>query len=239
LKVNLDPNKKQHHNVGIPDCKTGYGIIFNGERWDNEKVSSIIRELLESKRKDLMEIKKELHEYLLDESKDKVEKTIENIQRIVEPLNEMDFKSQKDVSGYVKKHLINHYHLAAEAKKQTEPLLHKKPAEKTTEIQKIKLKEGMTFERIAELLNARKAEQPRLQLNKKMATILLQKIFQENLDENEYKLINDKIEKTEILQELIAIIGVLTLSLIEKSQVTIQIIDKKIEQNNLIMSFDC
>ena len=74
VKVNLDANKPNHHNVGIPDLQSGYGIIFDGDKWITERINVIMEVILDSKEKDLIKIHDEIKDFLSDD----VNKTIKD-----------------------------------------------------------------------------------------------------------------------------------------------------------------
>ena len=49
IKVNLDPLKINHHNVGYTDEHSGFDIIFDGDEWLTERIEVILEILFESK----------------------------------------------------------------------------------------------------------------------------------------------------------------------------------------------
>lgn len=67
MKTNLDPEKKDLHNFGFPDRKSGNCLIYNGEIWEYQRVSEAINQLLASKEKQLQKIADEIKIFLSDQ----------------------------------------------------------------------------------------------------------------------------------------------------------------------------
>lgn len=110
LMVNLDDEKYTHHNVGISDTKTGYGIIYDGKTWYFERINIIIEVLLASKQKDLVEIADSIKDILSDKDNKHIQEKINECKLI-----RIDPKSIKTFTLCVKKHFWEKRHLAKNA----------------------------------------------------------------------------------------------------------------------------
>jgi hypothetical protein len=113
--VNLNPEKPENHNVGVPDLKSAYGIIYDGKKWNAEKVTEIVNSVLATKKKDLTKIGEEIKNYVKDEKKKEINDHLEDYNKM-----ETNPSSRKLMGGYVKKQLYNKRQYSIDAKKQME-----------------------------------------------------------------------------------------------------------------------
>lgn len=112
LMVNLDDNRYDHHNVGFPDLKSGFGIIYDGKNWVCEKISIIMDVLLESKEKDLMSIYNDIKCVLSKTDNNHLEACMNNCKLI-----RTNPKTREMFISHIKKHLYNKRNLALNARK--------------------------------------------------------------------------------------------------------------------------
>lgn len=113
--VNLNKDKPDHHNVGIPDMKSGYGIIYDGTEWNAEKISEIVNVLIKNKGEDLTKIREEIKEYVKEEVMKQIEQQLMDYIKM-----ETDPSARKLLTGYLKKILYNYREFAMNAKKHME-----------------------------------------------------------------------------------------------------------------------
>lgn len=225
IKINLDPHKINHHNVGIPDLQSGYGIIFDGNKWITERINVIMEVLLNSKEKDLMDIYNEIKGFLSADANDNIKTTLGGINHTINPINKINVNAKKNLIAHLKKHLYNNRHLALEAKKRTNNLL----MNSLNKNQKNILKDGVTIDDLDNYIKNKKIIDSRMNTNKKIAMYLLEKILDLNdVNSYNYKLINDKIEESTNLDELFIIINFLTRSLCYGNKINIKMINSQI-----------
>lgn len=143
IKINLDPEKIDHHNVGYTDVHKGYGIIFDGDRWLTERIDVILEALLETKENDLKKIHDEIKIFLTDDSNNTIKNKLNDLNRILRPKNIFDVRSKKILIAHLKKHFYNNKHLVIEAKKFTDRLSNSNNIK--TSNNQIQLKEGLTI----------------------------------------------------------------------------------------------
>ncbi len=67
IETNLNPYKYKYHNVGYTNTHSGYSYVYNGETWQRKEIYTIMNDLLQSKRKDLLRIYNEIKNFLSDE----------------------------------------------------------------------------------------------------------------------------------------------------------------------------
>ena len=182
IKINLDPRKRNHHNVGYPDKQSGYGIIFDGDNWITERIDVIMNVLLESKEKDLLNIYDEIKQFLSDDKNNMIKDKLDDLNKKLNPRTVIDVKSKKNLVVHLKKHLYNNRKLALDAKKNIE-LLNKDINHKN--IFENILKDGITIEDVDKGIKLQK-------LKKELALDLLDSL---NCTKREYKLISSMINK--------------------------------------------
>ncbi len=119
LATNLDPNKQEYHNVGYPDIKSGYGIIFNGNTWEKKEITTILNELMASKKNDLHKINIEVSPFLSETDSREIKEKLHRVENNVEPKTEYHVKSKNDLRINLKTHFYNGRALVQEAKKIT------------------------------------------------------------------------------------------------------------------------
>ena len=149
VKVNLDPHKLNHHNVGYVDNHCAYGWIFDGTNWMTESIDTILQVLFESKEKDLLQIHGEIKDFLSADANYSIKNRLDALNKKVYAGNNIDVSSRKKLIKHLKKHLYNNRNLMLEAKKHVES--ENKNTNHQNEFKNI-LKEGVTIDIFEKLI---------------------------------------------------------------------------------------
>lgn len=217
IKVNLDPIKLDHHNVGIPDLHSGYGIVYDGQKWRSERISLIMKTLLETKQDDLIKIYEQIKNFFSEDKHNEFKNKIEKLGNI----RYVDTQSMKLLINHLKKNLFNNRNLALEAKRHTDY------ANKLDDIEidySTYLKPGYTLESVENEI--RKAENIKC-----MCKEFLKKFFgNENIAKHEYTLIIKRIDLVMDINELNKIMNSLIKSFFSKIELTDKFINDYINK---------
>jgi hypothetical protein len=180
--VNLNPEKPENHNVGVPDLKSAYGIIYDGKKWNAEKVTEIVNSVLATKKKDLTKIGEEIKNYVKDEKKKEINDHLEDYNKM-----ETNPSSRKLMGGYVKKQLYNKRQYSIDAKKQMESNELNNDSDEDNENDEFKdiLREGLTMK-----------EAIKHNTNKKIIQYVLDIYTKNNIiSENDHKYLINKLNE--------------------------------------------
>ena len=235
VKVNLDVNKPNHHNVGIPDLHSGYGIIFDGDKWITERINVIMNVLLDSKEKDLLKIHGEIKDFLSEDVNKTIKDTLGDLNHNLNRGNHIDIKSKKTLIAHLKKHFYSNKNLVIEAKKHTMKELHiNNNHNKFKNI----LKDGVTIEDVDNHIRNKKELENKINNLKEMCRDLL-KLSKEkkNIDEENYDIISKRIDDMDEISTINVIINSLILSAYFKEKINDKIITKKIAISKEMCSF--
>jgi hypothetical protein len=228
-KVNLDPLKLNHHNVGYIDIHSGYGIIFDGDQWIIERIEVILEILLESKEKDLLKIYDELKDFLLDHANDNCKCVLNDINKIINPRNKIDAAAKRIFIGYLKKHLYNNRNLAIDAKKNTKIKTginnHKNKSRNV-------LKEEYIAKDVDKQIKLKNENLQKINLKKRLAIDILEKL--EDFDDNEYQLLADKINKITDINVIKVVIRLLNRTYYSNEKINEKVIQHEIDKDNVI-----
>ena len=209
--------KPSLHNVGYTDLKCGYGYIFNGISWIKKEIGSIMNDLLNSKRKDLLKIYEEIKDFLNDEENKNIENRLNDIHHEVEPKFEHHVRSKKQLVTNLKTRFYNNRHLVSDAiKKSGKPIIDTITHSKTKNI----LRHGYTEQIIDDLIK----------LKKNSALDLLNRI-RDDITKEEYHLLATRIHKINNIKILNTIIHLLNKSFCFADPINDTILTNKI--NNL------
>jgi len=225
IKVNLDPNKINHHNVGYTDNHLGVGIIFDGNRWISERIDVILQILLESKEKDLLKIYEEIKDFLKDDTKNTIKNTLNDLNKILYPTNKININAKRKLTAHLKKHFFNNRNLVLEAMKYTD---NKKITTTNNQKNNLKniLKDGVTIKDVAKGIQLKK----RINLKKEIAIHTLNKLI-ENMNGKEYKLLIDIINQTDNIKDLSTITHLLDKSYCFGNKISDKLIQHKINES--------
>ncbi|AQN67868.1 hypothetical protein [Saudi moumouvirus] len=135
--INFNPNVPQHHNVYYPDIKSGYGIVLREGKWTNEKISSIINELIDHRIKDLNEMIQNMKNVINS-------KGIDNIKNAISDAGTYGSKIRKKLVTYLKPVLYVNKDIVIQTKKHN--------SNKHIDV----LKKGITFEDLNKILHESK-----------------------------------------------------------------------------------
>ncbi|AYV85553.1 MAG: mg15 protein [Satyrvirus sp.] len=235
IKTNLDPNKPQYHNIGIPDTKSATGYIYNGESWIKEQIMIIIDKLLYAKHKDLKTIHKMIKNVLDKEKDSNIQNQLDKIAKVIKKLTGIDVKNNKILISNIINYIYNNRELFVESKKQNPG---KKISPTNIEGTKNGGFENLTDEYLEERLEyVHKCEQ-RLNLNKEIAIDLSNQLLASNkIDEPLMKLITERINETTETDILRIVINCLIKSICFGKEISDKIIDDNIEKNRVINEF--
>jgi hypothetical protein len=231
VKVHLDPEKINHHNVGYKDDHSGYGIIFDGDEWLTERIEVILEVLLQSKEKDLLKIYDEIKHFLSHNSNGNIKNTLDNLNRKLRPMNKIDAKSKKNLIDHLKKHFFNNRNLVLEAKKHTE---NKKYNNHHKNNYNNILKDGYTIEDVDREIKLRKQKDQKLNLKKELAKDLIQKL--DEIENSEYNLLIEMINNIDIdsINNLNIIIRLLNKSYCFGGELNNEVINNEIKKEEEI-----
>ena len=216
IKVNLDPDKLDHHNVGYIDNHCGYGFIYDGDKWISERISIIMEVLFKSKEKDLLEIYDEIEHFLTDDAKNNIDDSLSDFKKIIRPSSSIDFKAKKFLIAHLKKYLFNNKNLALNAMKYTNKSFDTNPIQ--NQISNI-FKEGYTIENVEQEIH-------KIYLKKNLAKYLLNEL---NIKTDVYNSILKVINKTKDLGTINIIIKLLIESFCSNAKINEKIIKNTIE----------
>lgn len=76
-KTHLNPETPEFHNIGYTNLHSGYGIIYDGEKWCTKKISSILRSLFMSRKEDLMEMYHELKDLVSEKDNEDIKNALD------------------------------------------------------------------------------------------------------------------------------------------------------------------
>ena len=196
VKVNLDINKPNHHNVGIKDLQSGYGIIFDGDKWLTERISAIMEVLLESKEKDLLKIHDEIKDFLSDDVNKSIKDTLNDLNHNLNRGNHIDIKSKKTLIAHLKKYFYNNRKLAIKFKKHTsnESITDKNSMNDDNNRFENILKKGCTIEDIENHIKNKKQKETKINVLNDLCSHLLSILrAQNNVNKNYFSLILSRI----------------------------------------------
>ncbi|XWV26660.1 hypothetical protein QJ857_gp0400 [Tupanvirus soda lake] len=230
IKVNLDPVKIDHHNIGYPDKNSGYGIIFDGDQWLTERIEVIMEVLLESKEQDLLKIHDEIKHILRDDKNDDIKDTLDNLNKKLRPTNKIDATSKRNLIAHLKKHFYNNKELALTAKKNT--FLTKIQKNKSKHNFENVLKEGYTLADAERIIQENKEKSRRLNLKKEMAKNLMQQM--EEISKNDYLALASHIDQISDGNVMDIILRLLNKSYCFGNDFNSEIIKKEIEKDTQI-----
>jgi uncharacterized C2H2 Zn-finger protein len=231
VKVHLDPLKLNHHNVGYTDEHSGYGIIFDGDKWLTERIEVIMEVLLESKEQDLLKIHDEIKHILTDDKNKNIENTLNNLDRKLRPTNKIDTASKRNLIAHLKKHFYNKKELVLEAKKNTDSK--KTSIKKEDEKFNLEgvLKEGYTLEDAILSVKENNNKIKRVQLQKEMAKSLMQQM--EEISKGDYLLMSKQIDQINDPNALSIILRLLNRAYCFCEEFDSDIIKKEIEKDDM------
>lgn len=118
--TNLDPDKKNWHNVGYTDPHSACGLTYDGNKWENDCIHDILQNLLENNGKWLPELFEDVRQYMTAEGITSTENILNNLDNILYPRTESQAKSKKRMLHYLKTYFYNNRFLVLQAKKYTE-----------------------------------------------------------------------------------------------------------------------
>jgi len=229
VEVNMNPDKKNHHNVGYTDQHFGYGIIFDGNRWITERIDVILEVLFESKEKDLLKIYEEIKDFLLDDTKNTIKNTLNNLSEILSPTNKINATAKKKLIAHLKKHFYNNRHLVLDAKKHTDNNTinndHKYNFKNI-------LKEGYTIEDVAKGI----LEKKRINLKKEIAKSILKELS-DDINESEFNALTNIINECTSIKNLSIITNLLNKTFCFKNKINEKIIQNKLRESEIIDKF--
>ena len=234
IKVNLDPLKLNHHNVGIPDLHRGYGMIYNGNEWITEKITSILEILLNSKEKDLLNIHDEIKDFVSEDINNVIKNKISKLNNTLRPRNPIEIKSKNILTTHLKKYFYNNRNLALEAQKHTQPI-NKICNDDINDYEGI-LKDGITIDEMDIQLKSRKH---RTNILKEICYDLLNKsVEKNNIDNYNLELIELRIKTINDTNILNAIVNTLFTSAYLETIMTDEIVNNKIIKINEMNVFN-
>ena len=225
IKTNLNPLFPEYHNVGYTDLNSGYGYVYNGETWEKKCIKTIMDDLLNSKRNDLIKIYEEIKDYLSEENNKNIGDRLDGIDNDIEPIHEHHAKSKKRLVINLKTRFYNNRHLILDSIKNSKKPIKEVNAKNTT---KNILKDGLTIEELDVLLTTKK-------IKKELAMHLLN---QSNNNKTQHKLLSEIIGKTTDVNILNIIIRALTKTICFGDDINSELIknniDKEAEINELL-----
>ena len=230
LCTNLDPEKKNWHNVGYTDSHSAYGITFNGSQWENECISVILQNLIENKGKWLPELFAEIKDYFSDEGINSIENVLDDVQKQIHPKTELECSNRKKLLTHLKRYFWDKKCLVLQARQHTgtgTPKIIPKD-----EDQKIPyLKEGWNHKTIEEEdIKKNKIKT----IKKEIAIDILKRFRYDKEHESEYILLSEMINKESNVKIIDIISRLLATSFCRDEEVTFESIKEKIKKEEEI-----
>lgn len=225
VKTNLNPAHPEYHNVGYRDLNSRYGIIFNGNTWEKKDIQSIMNELLNSKRKDLLKIHEEISQYLSNDDNKNISDALYDIENTIMPKIERHTKCKKKLVANLKTHLYNNRNLLIESiKKSGKPIM----GQYTNLISPKKniLKNGMSIDDLDKIL---KEKSKKLDPKREIAKYIIE-LIKDEIDDNEYYRLMDTLNYISQEYEINTIIKLLCISYTYNININAYEINKKIKQ---------
>lgn len=224
VKTNLNPDYPAYHNVGYKDLNSRYGIIFNGNTWEKKDIQTIMNELLNSKRKDLLKIHEEISQYLSIEDNKNISNVLCDIENTIMPKIDRHTKSKKNLVANLKTHLYNNRNLLTESiKKSGKPVMGQDP--NLSNPKKIILKDGMSLDDLEKIL---KEKSKKLDPKREIAKYIID-LIKDKIDKNEYYRLTDMLNFISQDYEINAIIKLLCMSYTNDTNINAYEINKKID----------
>lgn len=241
LCSNLDPSKKNCHNVGYPDNHSAYGIVFNGEEWKNECVYLMLYKLIQVKIKWILEVCEDLKDVSPTNRINYMKKTATKLNNIINPRSDLAYAAKKTLFAHLKKYFYNERGLVLNARNDTDNTASITSDLKTNtipdfdniDLEKI-LKKDITLEMAKEDIG--KKNKIRL-LKKEIALDLLEKLMDDEITDNQYDLISEMIKNESNMKTIDIISRSLTSSLCRGNKITFNAINKKIKKEEHIENY--
>ncbi|XWV26788.1 hypothetical protein QJ857_gp0263 [Tupanvirus soda lake] len=224
VKTNLNPLKPQYHNVGYTNLNSGYGLIYNGDTWERKEIESIMNDLLNSKRKDLLKIYTEIKDFLSEADSKNIENKLDTVDKNVEPKLEQHIKSKRKLVMNLKTHLFNNRFLVLNAIRKSQ-----KTVIDSNKKNKNSWSDRYDFDDIEKKI---KLNIQKINLKKEMAKDILEKI--DEIDDIEYESIIKLIDDTTDINVLNIIIRLLNKTFCFCDDFNSDVLEDKIKNENEI-----
>ena len=233
IKTNLNPITTQYHNVGYTDNHLGYGLIYDGETWQQKEIKEIMNDLLHSKREDLLKIYEEIKEYLSDVENNNIKTKMDDVNVMVYPISVNQFNNRKMFISKLKKRFCTNKHLLLEAVNRSNKPITEIIKNKSIFDYKNILRDGLTIEKLDEILKTNKKNKEMIHLKKKLNFYLLHKI-KYKIDMEQYESLTLMINNIHDSNVLDIIITLLINSYYFDKEISINLINIRLEQEKQI-----
>jgi hypothetical protein len=229
LMTNLNHLKPKYHNVGYKNMNLGWGWICDGKSWKKKDVHGMMNNLICSKIRDLLKIYNEIKEYLSEDQRKTIQTKLNDIEKIAEPRSEHDFRNKKKLIANLKHMFTDNNYLIKEAMKGSGKPIIEYGNEKTRELD---LKDGYTMERMIKEMNQKSESARKIFTNKEIAKDLLEEL--NNINDDEYQLIEKRIDQTNDMDTLNIIIRSLNGAMYSPDEFNSEILENKIKNEKKI-----
>jgi hypothetical protein len=228
IKTNLNHHKIQYHNIGYTNLNSGYGFVFNGKSWEKKEIESIMNDLLNSKRKDLLKIYAEIKDFLSENDTKNIENKLDNVNNNIEPKLVHHVKSKKKLVMNLKTHFFNNRTLIIDAiKRSGKPIIENNNNNKN--VKNLPWNERYNIDDIDKKIKLKKQEIKKLNLKKEFANIIIT-----ILNVTDHESLFDMVEQTTNCYDIDVINKILIRTYIMKDKISKEIIKSKIEENTLM-----
>ncbi len=228
VKTNLSQQKIQYHNIGYTNLNSGYGFIFNGESWEKKEIDSIMNDLLNSKRKDLLRIYTEIKDFLSENDSKNIENKLDNVGNNIEPKLIHHVKSKKKLVMNLKTHFYNNRTLVLDAIKNSgKPIVENNS--KSNDKNNKSWNERYNIDDIDKKIKFKKFEANRINLKKEFANKIMTM-----LEDIDYESLKNVVDQTNSHHEIDIINRLLIKSFLMNDTIDKKIIKDKIQEDHFI-----
>ena len=228
--THLEPKRTQYHNCGIDDLHSGYGIIYDGNKWEHWRISQIMTTLIEMGQKNSEELYNKIKHFFLDAEKKNIEYNLDKNKYLLQPRHDhynIDINCKKNLIAHLRLKFYDKYELVEDAIiKSGKPVI-KINKNKTKNI----LKEGITIEDVDNFFKEEEKIKLRVDNLRQMCNQLLFSIG-DKINELDKKMIADYIDTVSDINIFNTIFNLLTTKYFFGKTITYKLLMNKINLNN-------
>lgn len=230
IKTHLNPDKTQYHNCGFDDLHSGYGIIYDGEKWEHWRISLIMNSLIEIGQENSLKLYEKIKHFFIDDAKKSIEYSLDSNKYLTRPRNDhfnIDISCKKNLIAHIKTKFYDKCYLVEEAMKNSGKPIIKLKKDNTNNI----LKEGITIEDVDNFFKEEEKIKLRVDNLRQMCNQLLFSIG-DKINELDKKMIADYIDTVSDINIFNTILNLLTTKYFFGKTITYKLLMNKINLNN-------
>ena len=239
IYTHLNPDKPKFHNIGYIDKHSGTGYICNGKKFVQQSISHILRTVFENRLKDLEQLHNELQGYFSKKVNDCIREKLQNMNELLwgNPKNpkqsEKNLQNLKKMNANLKNLLYVHRDLFQKAYERMNKLNGDDDKDDIPETDPTTYNGLFENDNIKKsLYKDRETHRHKNNLKRDIAKNLLQKF--DNINKNEFNLLNTMINQTTDVNVLNIINRILCKSYCIGSEINCKIIQEQIQTETQI-----